>query len=139
MTTHTTCRNMCRYAAAVCRPGAVVLSAAALAILSHDVRFIGATASPAAQRARSATISCLALIVATAAMIRLAINLRRAVRQPGHDEEAFERLAEMQCAARQPGCQLLEIHQIRWVTNAGQRAWVIDTANGAIVDHWFPG
>ncbi len=127
-----------RYTGASWRPAVVLLATATIAAgwrgnpLTPD-------ATPADQAATTHMLAAILFIVGAAALTRLTITVRRLVRQPARDEEAHVQLEDIRAAASRPGGQLLEVHRIQWAVNAGQRAWVIDTANGAIIDYWFAG
>jgi hypothetical protein len=123
-----------RYAAAVWRPCAVLTAAivATPVLLSNLARHGWGVGNGA-----SSPLTVTAFIgVVGAAWI--ATNLRRAAVQPQRDREAAQLLADLNTAARQPHCRLLEITQTQWVSAAGQRAWAVDAATGSVNDHWFP-
>jgi len=135
----TTRQTVRRYAAATWRPGAVLIFTAAIATALPSTRYIAYSGAPDGAQASIAAVTFSLLIAAAASLVRLACNVWRAVRQPYRDADAYERLTEARDAAQQEDRQLLEIHRTQWTTDAGQRAWVIDSASGAIIDYWFPG
>lgn len=135
----TTRRTVRRYAAATWCPSVVLISTAAVATLLPSYRFVGDASAPGAGQTAAAAVTFSLLIAVALTLVRLACNLWRAVRQPHRDADAYERLTEMRDAAQQVDRQLLEIGGTQWSTDAGQRAWVIDSASGAIIDYWLPG
>ena len=65
-------------------------------------------------------------------------SVHRALTGPHRDRDAAGQLADLQMAAQEPGCVLVEISHTQWATGAGQRAWAIDSATGAVGDYWLP-
>jgi hypothetical protein len=123
-----------RYAAAVWRACTVLTAAMVVTpVLLRNLARHGWGADKGVPSPLAATA-----VVGVVGAAWIAMNLRRTAAQPRRDREAAQLLADLAMAADQRHCRLLEITRTQWVTDAGQRAWAVDSASGSVGDYWFP-
>lgn len=122
-------RALAKPCAAATAAGAVLVTVAETS-RGWIIRTLG---EPAASTLRMGIVAMLVTI-----WLWLMWGVHRTLTQPRRDRDAADKLTDLQVAAQEPGYVLVEISHTQWATCAGQRAWAIDTATGAVGDYWLP-